>query len=42
MERLQAIMKQYTLTPEEMHIVTGNFLRTEVLVTVYMLLCTLF
>ena len=41
-DRLCALAKEHTLSPEEMKIVTDNFLRTEKFVTLYMLLCTYF
>ena len=41
-DRLRALAKQNTLSPEEMKVVTDNFLRTEKFVTLYMILCTIF
>ena len=41
-DRLRALAKEHTLSPDEMKIITDNFLRTEKFVTLYMLLCTWF
>lgn len=42
MMRLRALLKEITPTPEEMRTITGNFLKMESLVTLYMLLCDIF